>query len=689
MSEQTMSALPADYAERVYAGVLGKVIGVYLGRPFEGWTYERIIEHLGEIEDYVHDKLDVPLIVTDDDISGTFTFVRSLADNAHRADLSAADIGRSWLNYLIRERTVLWWGGLGNSTEHTAYLRLEEGIEAPMSGSMDMNGKVVSEQIGAQIFIDGWAMVAPGDPDQAVRFAEEAARVSHDGEAVYGAKIVAAMEALAFVESDVNRILDGAVRYIPDDSVIARLIGDVREWHAQHNDWRDTRQAIADNYGYDKYGGNCHMVPNHALIIASILHSNDDFGEAMKIINTCGWDTDCNSGNVGCFMGIKNGIPGINQTVGGTDWRTPVADRLYMPTAEGGRAISDCATESIAIANMGRALRGEAPEAPKGGAQFHFTLPGSVQGFEVIEGEGAASQADGMLEVEAHGVTRVGTPTFIPSKETARYFEGRGYALMASPRVHPGQVLTAHVASADGPFEVALCVDFYGEDDEPGLAVGDFVHVDEASPALLTFVVPDTPGPISKVGLSIRGEGRLRLDWLKYEGPPHLSITRPAHNGTMWRRSFVNGVDQFTGWGETFRLIQNRGTGLLSQGSREWTDYRFLADVTPHLARSAGIAVRVQGMRRYYAFVATPGKLQIVKCLHEKTVLAEIAFEWSFGQTLQMELEANDQTLTAYLGGEKVLSATDTDAPLEDGGVALLIEEGRTATQEILVTMPR
>jgi hypothetical protein len=29
-------SLPADYVERVYAGVLGKMIGVYLGRPFEG-----------------------------------------------------------------------------------------------------------------------------------------------------------------------------------------------------------------------------------------------------------------------------------------------------------------------------------------------------------------------------------------------------------------------------------------------------------------------------------------------------------------------------------------------------------------------------------------------------------------------------------------------------------------------------
>ena len=36
-------SLPKDYTERVYAGVLGKIVGVYLGRPFEGWSYERIV----------------------------------------------------------------------------------------------------------------------------------------------------------------------------------------------------------------------------------------------------------------------------------------------------------------------------------------------------------------------------------------------------------------------------------------------------------------------------------------------------------------------------------------------------------------------------------------------------------------------------------------------------------------------
>ncbi len=34
-----------DYANmknQIYAGVLGKLIGVYLGRPIEGWSYSDI-----------------------------------------------------------------------------------------------------------------------------------------------------------------------------------------------------------------------------------------------------------------------------------------------------------------------------------------------------------------------------------------------------------------------------------------------------------------------------------------------------------------------------------------------------------------------------------------------------------------------------------------------------------------------
>ena len=189
--------LPHDYAEKVYAGVLGKIIGVYLGRPFEGWENARIERELGEITGYVHERLGSPLVVPDDDISGTFVFIRALQDAGADRAITPAAIGRAWLNYLIEE-------------------------------------------------------------------------------------------AAAFVEADIDRLLDTAVALIPNDSLIARLIGDVRDWHAAAGgaQWRQTFARIRGRYGYDRYGGNCHVVPNHALIIMALLAGGGDFDRSLTIVES-------------------------------------------------------------------------------------------------------------------------------------------------------------------------------------------------------------------------------------------------------------------------------------------------------------------------------------------------------------------------------------------------------------------
>src|SRR5579883_2980061 len=530
--------LPLDYEERVYAGVLGKIIGVYLGRPFEGWTYERIMAELGEITYYVHERRDAPiknrtLVVTDDDISGTFTFLRALADYGYRRDLTPAQIGQSWLNYIIEGRTILWWGGLGNSTEHTAYLRLKSGIPAPRSGAMALNGQVVSEQVGAQIFIDGWAMVAPGDPEFAADLARRAASVSHDGEAIYGAQVLAAMEAQAFVEHDINRLIDTALRFIPHDSVISRLIDDIREWHAQApRDWQATRQKIAARYGYDTYGGNCHMVPNHALIIHSLLHGDDDFQRSLMIVNTSGWDTDCNSGNVGCLLGIKNGLAGLE---GGPDWRGQIADRLYLATADGGRGITDAVTETYHVVSVGRALAGLEPLAPKGGARYHFELPGAVQGFQVE----TSPESSGVLALEnvighsrrgarslalryrylAPGrAARAATPTFI----TPDARDVGSYDLLASPLLYPGQTVTAGVAADEGnvaPVTCRLYLQRYGADDALVAVPGPEIALAPGAGHEFEWRVPEMGGqPIAAIGVELtadrRADGTIYLDYL-------------------------------------------------------------------------------------------------------------------------------------------------------------------------------
>ncbi|MCE2426284.1 MAG: ADP-ribosylglycohydrolase family protein, partial [Pseudomonadales bacterium] len=154
-----------------------------------------------------------------------------------------------------------------------------------------------------------------------------------------GAQVMAAMEAAAFVESDTDKLIDIGVAQIPDDSVLYRMIGDIRDWHARHgDDWRKTFAEIKANYGYDKYGGNCHMVPNHGLIVHGLLHGNDDFQRALMIVNTSGWDTDCNSGNLGCLLGIQHGLEGIDA---GPDWRGPFSDICYMPSADSGSGVTD------------------------------------------------------------------------------------------------------------------------------------------------------------------------------------------------------------------------------------------------------------------------------------------------------------------------------------------------------------
>jgi ADP-ribosylglycohydrolase len=713
-------SLPQDYTERVYAGVLGKIIGVYLGRPFEGWTYERIMEELGEVWYYVHEKRNVPLIVTDDDISGTFTFLRALPDYGNSRDITPAQIGQTWLNYLIERRTVLWWGGMGNSTEHTAYMRLKHGIQAPESGSMALNGKVVAEQIGAQIFIDGWAMVAPGDPQLAADLAYRAGSVSHDGEAIYGAQVLAAMEAQAFVEADIDALLDTGLSVIPKQSIIYRMINQIREWHAARpDDWRATREQIAGLYGYDKYGGNCHMVPNHALIIHALLHGDDDFQKSLMIVNTCGWDTDCNSGNLGCLLGIKNGLAGIDT---GADFRGPVADRLYLSTADGGRAITDAVTETIHVVNIGRALAGQEPIAPKAGARFHFELPGSVQGFQVdssvdaagtatlenVAGQsrrGSRSLAIRYQNIATGRIARVGTPTFVPSLATAEYFERRGYSLFASPTLYSGQTVRAELqaeAQNEHPVRANLFVSFYQDpDDQLEILRGDPVELAPGQHHAFSWRVPDTGGaPIAQVGVEIqsdpRASGGAYLDYLTWEGTPQVTFTRTAGDtavgrfaatARMWRRAWINGVDQYEiRWPEPFRLAQNEGRGLLIQGGSDWRDYEATATITLHMVKNAGIAVRTQGMRRYYALLlSSDGKARLIKALDGDTVLAEADYAWEFGATQEFRLRVAGNRLQAAIDGELLFDVTDDDRPLTGGGVAYVVEEGRIMSDAMAV----
>ncbi len=695
--------IPHDYEERVYAGVLGKVIGVYVGRPFEGWTHERIIKELGEIKYYVHDKLGKPLIVTDDDISGTFTFVRAMSDYGNTLALTAAQIGQTWLNYLIEKKTVLWWGGMGNSTEHTAYLRLKAGIQAPASGSMALNGQVVAEQIGAQIFIDGWGMISPGEPQQAAELARRAGSVSHDGEAIYGAQVVAAIEAQAFVEAGIHQLLDVGTSVIPKDSLIYRLIADLRDWRAKYDSWYDCFYRIAANYGYDKYGGNCHMIPNHALVIMALLYSDDSFQKAMTVVNTAGWDTDCNSANVGCIMGIKNGLAGLDA---GPDYRSPVADRLYLPTADGGRVVTDALHEAYEVIQMGRALAGDPKPLPKAGARFHFDLPGATQGFISDDSsecagtawvENAPGHSEGgsrSLAIHYRGVAD-GRPARIQRETYPDYRNDptHGYRMVASPTLYNGQKISARLAadaSNTSPVTACLYVKIFGPDDQLAILRGPHVALGAGAAQVLNWTVHTPTGcPIAWVGVELssltRADGTAYLDWLTWSGAPTLRLDPPQHNGARWLDAWVQACDVVTpGREQTYRLIQDQGVGLLIQGAREWQDYTISATLTPHLAQAFGVAARVQGLKRYYALrLAKCGQVQLVRELDGAHVLAQASCDWKLYEPRKLSLTVKGSHIIARVDDKIALEAED--GALTGGAIALWVEEGRLGCDDVAV----
>ena len=717
--------LDKTYEEKVYSGVLGKIIGVFLGRPFENWSYERIMRELGPINYYVNDKLDFPLPVSDDDITGTFTFLRAFKDFNYKKDLTAKDIGQTWLNNLIEDKTILWWGGRGHSAEDTAYQNLKQGIDAPLSGSIEMNGKVIAEQIGAQIFIDGWALVSPGDPEKAAHYAKLAASVSHDGEAIYGAQVVAAIEAMAFVENDISKLINESKKIIPKDSTIYKLISDLQDWRTSNLGWEQAREKIVENYGYDKFLGNCHMVPNHALIIMSLLYGDNDFQKTMMIVNTAGWDTDCNSGNVGCILGIKNGLKGLRS---GPDYLSPINDVLYCPTAIGGETLTDALTESYKIINTARKINDLEIIEPKEKSRYHFELEGSTQGWKpqlssdnicettITNVEHQTNIGERALEISFKQLSKnnnceVLVDTFYPDiilglegKKRKDFFH---YDFISSPIVYPGQNIKTQLKNiANKKIAVKLFIKYWGRDDKLVKIVSEEHLIDCDEEKFLDWVIPSTDNdPIGQVGISVSSDentdGSFILNFLNFDGEAKQIFRRPDHiiqykrgeeskegyYGQIWRHAWVPAIDKWEERGKNFRICQNIGRGLIFTGTDIWKNYTVSSKIILQSVSSGGLVSRVQGVRRYYAFeLSTNNKLIISKMFYNNTILKEIDFDVEFFKEYNLKMEVNGNKIFGYVDDKLLLEVEDNNNILENGGAGLVVADGTLVSDEIIIS---
>ena len=134
----------------------------------------------------------------------------------------------------------------------------------------------------------------------------------------------------------------------------------------------------------------------------------------------------------------------------------------------------------------------------------------------------------------------------------------------------------------------------------------------------------------------------------------------------------------------SFRISQDRGEGLIIHGTRQWTDYEVKSDIVIHLGNYGGVALRVQGLRRYYGVRLTrAGELQIVRVRDDEVkVLAETAMPLQFEKALSFTARADGSSISATVDG---VSLSAEDEAFANGGIGLIISEGALSTNAVKV----
>ncbi len=675
-----MNILPEHYRQRVYAGWIGKCIGVRFGAPIENWTYKEIRENLGILDGYLPlqpGKLFKP----DDDTAFPMVLIRALRD--WKGEISAETFAEGMLNYLADQRGTLWWGGYGISTEHTAYLNLANGISPSISGSAALNGSALAEQIGGQIFSDIWGLVYPNNPLEAARISEMASSISHDGEALQGARYIAALASLAFSFTSSEKLVRDALIALDPDSIYAQMVHAMLAFHAEHpHDWEAAYHYVFENFGYDRYAGVVPVIPNAAVIVLALLYGEGDYSRTICIGNMCGWDTDCNVGNLGAIMAVAVGLEGIDEK-----WRSPMQDELvlasiigadnYLDIAECADRIADCAERLADIRSTRKPQR------------YHFSYPGSTQGWKISGEEpkivqlwntntDPAQQTPGLCAVIKKLGKKSSASWYVKTSVHTKELTANYYGASFSPKLYPGQRVhaTLHLPEDQCP---NLLASIYIRDRNTGLT-HQSQGVRLSGTTKLEYAIERIENAhISEVGIVVHhtGEGlvnaKVILQNLWWEGEADYCLDFSKE------RAEAGAITQWTFHRGFWRLEDASYVGSGPQdaetytGSPDWADYSYSARIRSDIGSGHGILARVQGYRRRYALVlSASNRIVLLKKNKGQSIELGSATLLNADDEHIITLQVKANHLTALVDGKVVLEYTDEQDPYLSGKVGLL-----------------
>lgn len=276
-----------EYIDKVHGCWYGKCLGGAAGAPVEG------IKKLIDVEDFT--EIYNPDLPNDD-----------------------LDLQLLWLEVLERKGTIITSCDLADAWVEKCWYPFSEygyflknymrGIKPPYSGII--NNSFFKEGMGCPIRSEIWGIISVGNPELAAEYAYLDATLDHADNSIWAEQFLAAIEAEAFFENDIEKLINKAMQYIPAESKLKNAFDMIITMYHDNFSWQEVRQAVLNRYSHPDF---TNVVQNMAFVIISLLYGEGDMRKTINVALKCGYDTDCTCASAASIIGIINGYDALGE----------------------------------------------------------------------------------------------------------------------------------------------------------------------------------------------------------------------------------------------------------------------------------------------------------------------------------------------------------------------------------------
>lgn len=294
MSKKEILTVPSEVIiDKIRGGMLGQMIGNLNGIPHEFKYYERP----GEVQTYTPSLMHGA--ETDDDTDFEWVYIYNM-QKERTALLPYEAINSLWTQSINR--------GIWCSNRYARYL-MDLGIQPPLTGNVVFN-PWAEFNVSGQFLCETFGLIAPAMPQTAAKIGLHYTRVAIEQEPAQTTQLFTTMISTAFIESDINKIINSGVACLDPNSIMVQIIADVRKWHSENaENFKETHRLIHARYELkdaltrNRNGSEL----NTAAIIAALLYGNGNFEETIRYGMNFGYDADCNTATLGTILGAIYG----------------------------------------------------------------------------------------------------------------------------------------------------------------------------------------------------------------------------------------------------------------------------------------------------------------------------------------------------------------------------------------------